>query len=538
MVDVEKMLARFTDAIARDASSNPLPELIGSLSASPVQVWATVADRLARQSWPQAALAVLAEAEARLGGHALIEFHRAVAYRLMGDMDNSDACAQMAARMAPQWLQPVWFVASGLRERGRTRAAAMMLRDFARQPEILQKTDMVCTCMKFMAECAEPEAAYALGQAAAVAALRHVGLKEMLARMALELGLFDAAQDGYRDIALHTESLHSHSAALGLALSHRFDDAADPDVAIVSNLLHRPASDNAKASIHFARAKISDDLGDYRGAAEHLRAANAAARVAHPWDRAQWLRDRERALRKTLPRCAANVPACIPVFIIGMPRSGTTLLSESMARHPGIVSRGELNFAEHIDRAIRATPPASLGLAVSASASMYRAHLIRDDAAARFYIDKNPLNFLYLDWITAALPEARIICCTRHNADLALSLWFQFFESPATRFSHDFAWIKEVDAGCDEIVSHWAVHTDILHVAYEDLVHDRHAAMARVLAHIGYDAAASVSAVAPVAPTGQIATSSLWQARQPVYASSIGRYRHYLEFIPELKSFL
>ncbi|MDE3141670.1 MAG: sulfotransferase [Pseudomonadota bacterium] len=226
----------------------------------------------------------------------------------------------------------------------------------------------------------------------------------------------------------------------------------------------------------------------------------------------------------------------MPVFVIGMPRSGTTLLSELMARHAGIVSRGELNFAEHIDRAVTGTPRQAWEDALTSSAAMYRTHIIRDDAAARVYIDKNPMNFLHLDWITAALPEARIIYCARHKADVALSLWFQFFESPATRFSHDFAWIREVDAGCEEIVSYWSARASILRVAYEDLVPDQTAVMARVLAHIGYDA--DVSAAEPMVQAGQIATSSLWQARQPVYASSIGRYRHYLEFIPELKSFL
>ncbi len=536
MVDIEKMLARFVDAIARDDSTNPLLDLVSSLSPLPVQVWAAVADKLARQSWPTAALAVLAEAEARFGGHALIEFHRAVAYRFIGDMDSSDACALAAARKAPQWLQPVWFVADSLRERGRTHAAASILHDFARQPEILKIVDTVCACMKFMIECAESGLAHALGRAAVVSTPHHPQLLELLAKTALETGQFDEARDLYRNIVLGPHDARVQFAALGLALSKRFDNAADTDIALIDALLHGPGPASAKASVHFARAKISDDLRDYRGAAEHLRSANAAARVAQPWDREQWLRDKARALQRLLPRNQAPDMACVPVFIIGMPRSGTTLLSELMARYTGIVSRGELNFAEHIDRAVTGTPQSARDDALTSGAAMYRTHMIRDDAVARFYVDKNPMNFLHLDWITAALPEARIIYCTRHKADVALSLWFQHFESPATRFSHDFAWIREVDAGCEEIVSHWSEPANILQVAYEDLVLDQDAVMARVLAHIGYGVA-QIKAV-PVAQTGQIATSSLWQARQPVYASSIGRCRHYLDFIPELKSFL
>lgn len=536
MVDVEKMLARFADAIARDASANPLPELIANLSVSPVPVWTAVADRLARQSWPTAALAVLAEAEVRFGRQALIEFHRALAYRAIGDLDNAAACALAAAREAPQWLQPVRFVADGLREHGRTHAAASMLCDFAMQPEILKDVDTVCTCMKFMIECAESGLAHALGRAAMVAHPHHLPLIELLAKTALETGQFDEARNFYRDLALGPHAARARLAALGLALSKRFDNAADTDIALIDGMLQGSAPASAKASVHFARAKISDDLRDYRAAAEHLRIANAAARAVQPWDRAQWLRDKARALQGLLPRNRAPDRACVPVFVIGMPRSGTTLLSELMARHAGIVSRGELNFAEHIDRAVTGTPRQAWEDAVTSSAAMYRTHIIRDDAAARVYIDKNPMNFLHLDWITAALPEARIIYCTRHKADVALSLWFQFFESPATRFSHDFAWIREVDADCEEIVSYWSARASILRVAYEDLVLDQTAVMARVLAHIGYDA--DVSAAEPMVQAGQIATSSLWQARQPVYASSIGRYRHYLEFIPELKSFL
>ena len=535
MGDVDKILARFADAIARAHPANPLLEVIDSLTAQPVQVWTTVADRLAGQSWPTAALAVLAEAEARFGAQAQIEFHRAVAYRAIGDMDNAQAHALAAARKAPHWLQPVWLVADGLRERGRTHAAAAALRDFAMQPEILMQIDTVCACMKFMIECAAVDMAHALGRASMALHPHHVQLMELQARTALELGQFDEARDLYRDL-LRSPHDAQGPAALGLALSKRFGRADDTDIALINDVLHRSRPGLASASVHFARAKISDDLRDYRAAAQHLRRANAAARAAQPWDREQWLHDRARALQELLPRQQASAPACVPVFVIGMPRSGTTLLSELMARHAGIVSRGELNFAEHLDRAVTGAPRQAWPDALGSTATIYRTHIIRDDAAARVYIDKNPMNFLYLDWITAALPEARIIHCTRHRADVALSLWFQFFESPATRFSHDFAWIREVDAGCQEIVAHWSARTDILRVAYEDLVLDQDAVIARVLAHIGCDAPQPQTEC--VGPTSQIATSSLWQARQPVYASSIGRYRHYLEFIPELKSFL
>ncbi len=536
MTEIRTRVAMFADAVMRGQQANPLLDLAASLAHRPIEDWIGSSVELVERGWPMAAIALLAEAEQKFGAGALLDFHRALAYRQVGDWDRSDACARAAIARQPHWPEPVWFLADGLRERGRTHAAASLLRDFVAQAPVLTDAETVCACLQFISECGEWDAVYALGQVALRGLPGSIRLRELLAKSALLLGRFEDARGRYRELIADAPEPARSMAALGLALSARFADPDDGDVARIDALLLNPGPEHAHANIHFARAKISDDLKEYARAAAHLRSANAIACRIQPWAREQWGRDYARALQATLPRNRAAMNERRPVFVIGLPRSGTTLLAERMARHAGIVTRGELNFAEHLDRAVSGAEPAALDHAMQSTADIYLAHLVRDDAVAQFYIDKNPMNFLHMDWIVAAFPAAHVIYCTRNMADVALSLWFQNFESPATRFSHAFDWIEEVAAGCEEIVRRWSQRAEILCVAYEDLVQHEATVMARVLHHIGYQAPSDHGHMQQM--TAAIATSSVWQARQPVYSSSIGRHLQYLEHIPDLRRFL
>jgi len=169
------------------------------------------------------------------------------------------------------------------------------------------------------------------------------------------------------------------------------------------------------------------------------------------------------------------------------------------------------------------------------TAATYLAQLREDDAPARFYIDKQPLNFLHIDLIAALFPNARIIHCERGERDTALSIWMQYFAGPENNFAYDFDDIAAVMQGCAKLIASARTKhpARIRTIRYEDLVADAALRMREIADWIGlgdFDIAAASS-------DATISTSSLWQVRQPVYARSIGRWRAYAPYVPELMAF-
>jgi hypothetical protein len=237
---------------------------------------------------------------------------------------------------------------------------------------------------------------------------------------------------------------------------------------------------------------------------------------------------------KPLAERVAAAADCVPVFIVGMPRSGTTLLAELLSRHPDVRYRGELGWMPFLAQQTGsvARPTAAL---LEKTAATYLRQLREDDASARFYIDKQPLNFLHVDLIAALFPNARIIHCERSERDTALSIWMQYFAGPENNFAYDFDDIAAVMQGCSKLIASAKKKqaAQIRTIRYEDLVADAASRMRELAAWIGlgdFDIAAAPS-------DATISTSSLWQVRQPVYARSIGRWRAYAPHVPELAQF-
>jgi hypothetical protein len=171
--------------------------------------------------------------------------------------------------------------------------------------------------------------------------------------------------------------------------------------------------------------------------------------------------------------------------------------------------------------------------------ALVAAQLRRDDAPARGYIDKNPLNFRHLDLIAAIFPNAKIIHCRRHRRDTALSLWMQHFAHDDAAFAYDFASIAEMAAGHDELMAHWrrTLGVPIFDLDYETLASADSEVLRRLVEFLGLAPEALLQA--PVSATGPITTvpittASVWQVRQPLHTRSIGRWQHYAAFVPEL----
>jgi hypothetical protein len=170
------------------------------------------------------------------------------------------------------------------------------------------------------------------------------------------------------------------------------------------------------------------------------------------------------------------------------------------------------------------------------AATRYVAQARRDDAGeAYWFIDKQPLNFRYVDLALALFPDARIVLCQRSPRDTALSLWMQCFLEDVQGYAYDFGDIALVMRDCERLMAHWRqrFHASIRNIRYEELVSRPGPVVDELAGWMGLPTA-DPAIIPHSMPASTISTASLWQARQPVNVRSIGRWQHYASCIPEL----
>lgn len=222
----------------------------------------------------------------------------------------------------------------------------------------------------------------------------------------------------------------------------------------------------------------------------------------------------------------------MPVFIVGVPRTGTTLTSSVVARTPGARDRGELRTLRFISEQLIAGGHLGSRSALTEAAQLYRTLAVQDDAPATWYLDQDPLNFRWLHIAAAMFPQAKIIQLRRDRRDTALSLWSQDFAHPDLGFGYDFDDIAVYMAGHDALMQRWKhdLSLPIFELDYETLVAEPESTVAKLRDFIGAPEAAS-DAGHDSAP---VQSASVWQARQPIYSTSVGRWKHYAPHVPEL----
>lgn len=246
-----------------------------------------------------------------------------------------------------------------------------------------------------------------------------------------------------------------------------------------------------------------------------------------------------------LPR--ARTETAIPVFIIGMPRSGTSLVEQILAAHPAVHGGGELTLIHDLVAKTQ-RPPANLPghltdvgtltrPAVERMSRSYLRDIRRLGPKAQRITDKMPHNFLNLGLITLMFPQARIIHCTRDPMDTLLSCYFQSFVG-TLYFTNDLEHLGAVYRGYQRLMAHWKEVLDaaILDVPYEALVEDQEGWTRRLLDFLGlpWD-----DACLRYYESERITlTASIEQVRRPIYTSSIGRHRHYNAHLGPLRAAL
>jgi tetratricopeptide (TPR) repeat protein len=297
-----------------------------------------------------------------------------------------------------------------------------------------------------------------------------------------------------------------------------------------------------ESELHFAIGKYFDDVGDFKLAIKNYRRANDLLKpIAEPFDRAAYRQFVDTTIRtystQVISRMAGTGSASTkPVFVVGMPRSGTTMTEQIISSHPSASGAGELEFwsrasVEH-ETAIRA------GTLDSATqnklAESYLKLLDSKSADALRIVDKAPINADHLGVIHAVFPSARIIYMQRDPIDTCLSCYFQKFVL-SLNYTLDLADLANYYRQHHRLMAHWRAVLPpgtILDVPYEELVTDQERLSRRILEFLGLEWNERVLQFQETKRA--VATASFWQVRQKVYKDSVQRWRRYQDFIGPL----
>lgn len=352
-------------------------------------------------------------------------------------------------------------------------------------------------------------------------------------------GAFDAAELAYGQALDIDPSLHrAWSSRVSLSRQTPARNFAPQLEALIA----RPSEDPDTAlHLGHALAKTYEDLGDHETALDWLLRAKAAKREAVGYDRArdEALFDAAAATFTTGMK-GDGAPSQEPIFVVGLPRSGTTLIDRILSSHPEVMSAGELsNFSLLVKRA--AGTPSALVMDVETLAASDRIDMAKLGAAyvestrpltgaTPRFTDKMPLNVFYAGLIHRALPNARIVCLRRDPMDVCLSNFRQLFATGFSyyNYAYDLEDVARYYVGFDRLVAHWraVLPADrFTEVAYEDMVTDQEATTRRLLDFCGLTW--DPQTLDFHENTAPVATASSVQVRQPLYSSSVGRWKRY-----------
>ena len=386
-----------------------------------------------------------------------------------------------------------------------------------------------------------PEEAEASCQAALAIDPKYVEALSFLGELRADRGRFAEAEELFQraiaikpDFAFAFSSIATHRKMTGEDVAWR--QGAEALLATRLPLGH-------EISLRYALGKYFDDVGQYETAFSHYRQANdLTKRFGAKYDGAKLRRRLDRIIHSFDPAfaraCRAQASTSeLPVFIVGMPRSGTSLIEQILASHPAVFGAGEVTFWNAAYDAYR---DAELAGRVGADqiADIARDYLERLTAlggGAQRVVDKMPANFMYAGLIQAAFPQARIIHVQRHPIDTCLSIYFQNFFNIGP-YANDLDDLAHYYGEYVRITDHWRAvlpATSLLEIPYQALIEDQEGWSRRLVDFVGL----------PWDPkcldfhqTDRVViTASKWQVRQKLHSASTGRWKNYEKFLGPLQ---
>ena len=513
------------------------------------------------------------------------------ALRRSNQLDAAIAHYRQAVQQRPAYVDALCNLAAALQERGDLTEAATFYRSATTQrPQLAKAWHGLATVQR---ELGDFTAAVESLQQATVADPDDRGARLDLAEWLADLGRADAARACFGDIlgrwpataeaevglarlaraAGDAPAAGSHlAAALRLdsdsvaALCATIDiagEAIDTDLRMRAERLAEDArlSLRERSRLHFAMANQGDRTGAYDDAFRHLQRGNALRRLelegmGRRFDVAAHIAfvDRQAAT------CTATFferaghrgnQSELPVFIVGMPRSGTTLCEQILASHPRVHALGEQldiqTMARVLPERLAATgnqplpyPECMVQLRESVATPLVDRYLVRlrglaKDAAR--VTDKHPTNFRHLGLIATLLPRARLIHCRRNAMDTCFSCFMQDFDAPIP-WAWDLEAIGKYYRQYSRLMRHWRAVLPVqpFDFVYEEAVQDLEDVARRLVEFCGLPWDARCLRFHET--ERPVLTASRWQVRRPVHGGSIGKWRHYERHLEPLKAAL
>ncbi len=299
---------------------------------------------------------------------------------------------------------------------------------------------------------------------------------------------------------------------------------------------------NDRMVLHFALGKAYLDAGESTLAFIHLNQGNAQKRESisyDPLNSTRYMKEISETFSSELltRRQGLGAKSAVPIFIVGMPRSGTTMTEQILASHSSIQGAGELSYMQQIVSDIPGFPTAVRDATAQTLHGWGQAYLDRVtklSGGARYVVDKMPANFFYAGLIHMILPEARIIHCRRNAADTCLSCYSKLFAGEQ-RFAYEQTELGLFHRDYARLTAHWrdvlpASH--FLEIDYENVVEDVEGEARRMLTFLGLELE---SACVDFHRTQRsIRTASVNQVREPVYKTSAGRWKAHAQQLQPL----
>jgi len=320
-------------------------------------------------------------------------------------------------------------------------------------------------------------------------------------------------------------------------------EANDPLIAKMNALLARDGiSLSDRVTLHFGLAKAMLDIGDSAQAFRHYDEGNRLKRSTFTFDVGEserWMGGVAEAFsaQRLAAKAGEGARSDLPVFVVGMPRSGTTLAEQIIASHPMAHGAGELRHLHALVDAIENFPRSVAdlsGASLNALGESYLAHIVPLAPRKARSVDKMPSNFLYCGMIRLILPDARIVHCRRDPVDTCLSCYSKLFAGEQS-FTYDQRELGQYYRAYQGLMAHWRATlpaSHFLEVDYEAVVEDVEAQARRILDFLGlpWDEAC----LRFHETQRPVRTASVNQVRQPIYSTSVRRWRKHAAHLQPL----
>ena len=469
---------------------------------------------------------------------------RAGALLALGRPEAAVACCETALGIDPDFIEPRRVLATALAAMRRYAEAIIQWREMlVLAPQRLDAHRGLAGLLLFVGR--PDEAAAAFTAALPLAAGDPEALADIEAGRAaalVELGQIAEGEQGFeRAIALHPGRIGPYQ---GLVNARRIrpDDAIVAQLEAIAARRHTVGVDQ-QIAICFVMNKLCADIGQEARGFDFLMEGAALRRGQLPYDEAAALAAMDRPRRVFSPalltrHAGQGHPSDVPIFIVGMPRSGSTLIEQVLASHPRVIGGGERpDFRSALRSVLRREGADDQeqfieGLSAETLQRLGADYLDRLVSAAAGtktdplrITDKLLDNFRYLGVIHMALPHARIIHTRRDPVDTCLSCYSKLFQAPHP-YSYDLGRLGRYWRAYDTLMAHWRSVLPpgaMLEVQYETVVADFEAQARRVVAHCGLEW--DDACLAFHQTQRAVRTASVVQVRQPIYHSSVGRWR-------------